>query len=680
MPRRNQHKKTTNKRHRKGSFGGRDDSHGAATATNNNNSSKYEAAQATSLEEDLRLQRIRQQERQKLREMEQDEKMEKDRDEDCDNNCNHDVGYEQPQTMLLFGNDDGTMAMDIAGAAITKTRHLIIKGTVLPASTAPLRRTVNPGSNAGTNANGSGNDEYGYHKSFSSLSSPLPPSVVSLPPSFLLRHIEQTSPLLAMHKRNTLRKLWPVQHHLESMVVQPRAASLYCKTKWPQYTSLESSSSSLSSYNNSELKCSWDLSCKHRLHPSARTFDVAMLDTHTHTHTHDYQSSSECASSLSSSTPTIATIFQDGWGLLRQQSQHKINTIKAPPAYAIRMHESSKTCGMIVRSVPNSSNRHMSPYSFRWYPLPHATSYVEAHLPRPVTDFCFGKEIALFSCPRYSGRSNNNSESLNPLFMPLVEAGGIESNSTTNNYYSSDVRTINVRNFPQSDALRIEMMCQEQEKLLGFGHRNGQVSILDLRATGTVCSILQCEDKTSGQSLGSVSDLGFIPTTGCFGQQHQILVKRSFGSCQLHDLRKSTSKLPLSSDASYHTSTTVVCNMTVPANEINPMLSANCNGFFVDPNSYQTMMSPYIANPSGDARLGVWSLDTGVMVGSRLLQKKNKEGFVAAADREAERNSSLHVELCSKTTPLVSSEQQQRHKGDHDGIDASSSSCSFGVW
>lgn len=127
--------------------------------------------------------------------------------------------------------------------------------------------------------------------------------------------------------------------------------------------------------------------------------------------------------------------------------------------------------------------------------------------------------------------------------------------------------------------------------------------------------------------------------------------------------------------------TTVVRNMTVPKDEINPMLSANCNGFFVDPNSCQTMMSPYIANPSGDARLGVWSLDTGVMVGSRLLQKKNKEGFAAAAaDREAEQNSSLHVELCSKTTPLVSSKEQQRRKGDDDGINYSSSSCSFGVW
>eukprot|EP00536_Pseudo-nitzschia_multiseries_P009092 jgi/Psemu1/199925/e_gw1.247.47.1 len=616
MPRRN-HRKKANKRHRKGSIGDSD------RDGNTKNEAQFLSTASTSLEEDLRQQRIRQQGRQKRREMEEKEEknerdhggMDLDEDEDCNN---HDV--------------DG-------------------------------RRRGNGNDNTDTDTD-----------TKASIPSSLPVSAIRLPSSFLLRHVEQTSPLLSMHKRNYLRKLWIAQYHLETMTIQPRAASLYSKTKWPQHT-LE---------YNSDLKCYWDLSCKHRLHPSARTFDLAMLD--------------DAGFNGSSSAPTIATIFQDGWGLLRQESRHKINTIKAPPAYAIRMHESSRTCGMIVRPATtnrnsnsntnrNNTNRphhhrhhmYMSPYAFRWYPLPHATSYVEAQLPRPVTDFCFGNEIALFSCPRYSSLS---SESLNPLFLPLVEAGG--ATGTTNTYTNSPVRSINVRNFPQSDALRIEMMCKHQEKLLGFGHRNGQVSILDLRATGTVCSILQCEDKTPGQTLGSVSDLAFRSEGSGFGgghrhqHQHQVLVKRSFGSCQLHDLRKSSTSSPGDSNSRHHTSTTVVHNMVVPPNEINATLSANCNGFFLDPNSKRTMMSPYIANPSGDARLGAWSLDTGLMVGSRLLmKKKNSNSLNGRAEHE---HDSLYVEVCSQTTPMVVSNSNSNHHQPSDTNFDVPSSSSFGVW
>jgi len=447
---------------------------------------------------------------------------------------------------------------------------LVLKGKVSPASTTPILKAGDKGTT----------------KHCSS-------SIIRLPPSFLLRHIEQTSSTLSIHKRNSLRKLWSTQHHLESMTVLPRAASLYGKTKWPQHHTFE---------HNTDLRCSWDLSCKRWLHPSARTFDVATLNCEP--------------------TPTIATIFQDGWGLLRQKSQHKINTIKAPSAYAIRMHEKSSACGMIAKQAGN--NHSPLPYSFRWYPLPHATSYVEAKLPRPAIDFCFGTDSALFACPRYSTLS---SESLNPMFLPLIE--GLDSR-----YFNTAFRTLNVRNFPQSDAMRIEMMCEGQEKLVGFGHRNGQISVLDLRASTSVCSILQYEASEAGKQklLGCVSDLKFFSSV----DNTMVLVKRSFGSCQLHDLRKSSSTNNHSSNN--HNSTTVVHNMEVPSNELHPTLTANCNGFAIDPNYQQTMVSPYISRPSGDARLGVWSLSTGQMVGSRrLLSNHDREGTI------------LHAELCSKT-------------------------------
>jgi hypothetical protein len=102
-----------------------------------------------------------------------------------------------------------------------------------------------------------------------------------------------------------------------------------------------------------------------------------------------------------------------------------------------------------------------------------------------------------------------------------------------------------------------------------------------------------------------------------------------------------------------------VHNLCVPPSEIHP-LTRNCNGFAVDPNGQQTMVSPYISSPSGDARLGIWSLETGHMVGSRLLMANHY------GDRE---DTILHVEMCSRTVPSL-----QPNNG------TKTDDSSFGVW
>ena len=607
--------------------------------------------QPLSLEEDLRRQRIRQQERQKLED--ERDKTNDDNDDDDETDDNHDVGFVMP------------LQSSTSTSILTTRSQLIL------------------------NNNGE--------------------TMIRLPSSsFLLSHILQSDPMLSIQKRNTLRQLWPTQYHFENMRINPKAAALYCKKKWLMKHTLP---------DNSTM-CSWDLSCKYRLHTSARTFDVAMLsntntDTNTDTNTSINTTNATATNSLSNTQqphlPTVATIFHDGWGLFHHKKSHhdhRIQTIQSPPVHAIRIHENSGLCGTIVRnynsSSSNNNNNNNNSYLFRWYKLPYATSYVEADLQHPVTDFCFGNEIAIFSCPRY--RNGNN---LNPLFLPLVEAGG--DYNSNNNYISSTVRTINVQNFPQSDALRVEMMCKEQEKIVAFGHRNGQVSILDLRVSGTVCSILQYEESSEKSiihnndntdsgggggvarvSLGCVSDLGFLTR---YQSGHQVIVKRSFGSCQLHDLRKSSSSMSSSSsstaamNSSNNTSTSIVRNMTVPSNEINPTLSANCNGFAVDNtnndhNQTTTMISPYI-NSNSDACLGVFSLSTGLLVGSRVLQKRTHE------------DDTLYAEVCQRTTPSPSSPSPStmynnlsstRNNGDDDDDKKSSvntskgASSSFGVW
>ena len=264
------------------------------------------------------------------------------------------------------------------------------------------------------------------------------------------------------------------------------------------------------------------------------------------------------------------------------------------PIHAIRMHEKSSKCGTIVKR--KNSNKI---YKFQLYPLPHATTYMEADLHTPVNDFCFGTDLALFAGPRFKGGSP-----LSPLFLPLDRPSG-------------DVRILNVRDFPQSDALRVEVAC-EHEKYVAFAHRNGHVSLLDLRQSQICCGILM-----HGKELGSATDLAFLSSST---STTHLLVKRSFGSTQFHDIRKLSKS-----------STSVIYDLKVPCSQLHKTLSANCNGLAVDPMTQQNLVAPYL-NQQYEPCLGIWSMRTGDMVGHKILAKNPEKDVI-------------FTELCQRTTP-----------------------------
>lgn len=261
------------------------------------------------------------------------------------------------------------------------------------------------------------------------------------------------------------------------------------------------------------------------------------------------------------------------------------------------------------------SNDRYSLYKFQCYPLPDATSYFDVMLQEPVTDFSFGTDLVLFACPRYFGRTT-----LNPIFLTLEDGR------------EGCLRSLNVENFPQSDALRVEMSCHK-EKYVAFGHRNGQVSLLDLRQS-MCCSILQYSMGVSSSSplLGSATDLQFL-------SNQRLLVKRSFGSVQLHDLRQVSSSSTSNHHHSSKKSLSVVQNFDVPSNILSTA-SATCNGLAVDPSCQQTLMTPYI-NSDREPCLGFWSLKSGVFVGNKVLAKNREQD-------------TFFVELCQTTTASFS--------------------------
>lgn len=268
---------------------------------------------------------------------------------------------------------------------------------------------------------------------------------------------------------------------------------------------------------------------------------------------------------------------------------------------------------MIVRDNSSSTS-----YKFHFYSLPHAVNYLEAGLQIPVHDFCFGTDLAVFACPIFGGQGRKTP--LTPLFLPLDHRGAL--------------RSLNVQNFPQSDALRVEMSC-EREKYLAFAHRNGQVSFIDLRQSHTNCSIINSEIPTA--ELGSATELKFLLN------QRQLLVKRSFGACQIHDLRK-LSPCPTSLIRTFRP------NIDVPLSEstsLHKMLSANCNGFLVDPNTQQTLISPFV-NGLQQPCLGVWNMVSGDMVGAKVLEDN--------PDRDT-----FFVELSPTVTPAFDNKGRTRY-------------------
>lgn len=520
--------------------------------------------QPPSLEEDLRRQRLRQQKREKV--LHDREAL----DEDASDTVRDD------KSDLPLGISDAVYAEQ----RITSGGHLTLK----EASSALLREKDDS---------------------------------IRLPSSLVLGYALEATPIWTSSQRGRIRQLFQSRYLMDTMAVNSRASALYGgrKLKWVDHTLPDG------------LHCSWDLTCKYHLHPSARTMDVAMMGTDTR--------------------PTVATVVQGGWAVFRPPT--RTNTMRDAPVQAIRLHGPSGLCGTVLRPT----NRHHLTYQFKIFNLARGVFQFGTNLDLPIHDFCFGHDLVLFSCPRY----HSGSEIL-PLFLPLQTSAGIDADG-------GSIRKLNVRNFPQSDALRVEMACDHGNKFVAFGHRNGQTSLLDLR-TSNVCTVIQYDGPgkggpTAGVPLGSVSDLGFLPAR----PSTHMLVKRSFGNVQLHDLRKSTSAPSIRSSSSatssmtrnglssVQSSTTVIQNMAVPTEELNSTLSANCNGFATDPCGGQTLLSPYV-NKSHDACLGIWSLGTGLMIGSRVLLPNSPDRQTA------------YVELCQNRVPAFSSSTRGNDKGDSD--------------
>ena len=117
--------------------------------------------------------------------------------------------------------------------------------------------------------------------------------------SLLLQSWHEQSPVLTPSHRCRIRRVWHSKFLLENMNIYPRASTLYSrKLKWLDHALPDGTHSS------------WDMTCKHHLHPSARTLDVAL--------------------NAGDSLPTIATAIQGGWGLFQppRGREDRVHTLR----------------------------------------------------------------------------------------------------------------------------------------------------------------------------------------------------------------------------------------------------------------------------------------------------------------------------------------------------------------
>ena len=403
---------------------------------------------------------------------------------------------------------------------------------------------------------------------------------------------------------------------------------------------------------------------------------------------------------------------------------------KREPVHSVRLYSpsssSSNSLGYVGTLTQFGPQRgyNSSSQKLKLYDLQHGQPFWNETLPLPMNDFCFGQDLVLFA-PSLSSSPPSNNDRLTPLFLAFRnEGGGHGDPSSTNNFHpnytSSSLRTLPVDNFPQSDAIRVEIHCSE--KLVSFGHRNGQVSLIDLRQSTTCCgrTDIPRDQQNPSSTIGSATDIILRPS------QHQLVVKHAFGRCQVHDLRRlsststqdsATARQPLQnrfggnrrrrgrgnnnevsikdfSPHHYSSDSSLLFHLSVPERyNCHPNRSSRANGLAMldqassTPCHSQVVIAPFV-NTSNESCLGYWSLRNGMFLGQKPLHSSvrgSTQGSNSNSSNRTEDDCVVFTELCQTVTPAYYFNEERSNskpprRQNHPHSSSSTTSSGLGVW
>ena len=196
--------------------------------------------------------------------------------------------------------------------------------------------------------------------------------------------------------------------------------------------------------------------------------------------------------------------------------------------------------------------------------------------------------------------------------------------------------------FPKyrSEALSIQYLGDQ----LLCGHRDGSVSLHDRRGSlGYQVSTPAITANGSSTSIYTLRD------------GNSVVVKGSFGSCRVLDVRK------LQNSNSGSSSTATLRNLCIPTSLVHKTKSTRCTGVAIDPTE-SIVISPYAGQNS--VSFALWCMKSGTFLRSIDLGMKDNDTQLPP-----------FCELSSKTTPGVSIKQSRGSTGPQIAIESN-----FGIW
>ena len=194
---------------------------------------------------------------------------------------------------------------------------------------------------------------------------------------------------------------------------------------------------------------------------------------------------------------------------------------------------------------------------------------------------------------------------------------------STGSYFSID-------NWTHSEPLCLQFRKNNNNQLL-FGHRDGGISMIDTRTNGAVFAT---SSSTPDNSFGSATAIQPLQAADL------VVVKGSFGSCRVFDLRQQSTLFELS----------------IPDDMVHQTKSVRCTGLAVDPTE-SVAIAPF-AGPNGCISFGIWDINSGELLRTLNLGSSNAGTGISAFCELSSVVTSGYEMLCKKDsdTPEIFSE------------------------
>mmetsp|Transcript_29396 Transcript_29396/g.53934 ORF Transcript_29396/g.53934 Transcript_29396/m.53934 type:complete len:273 (+) Transcript_29396:231-1049(+) len=211
-------------------------------------------------------------------------------------------------------------------------------------------------------------------------------------------------------------------------------------------------------------------------------------------------------------------------------------------------------------------------------------------------------------------------------------------------------------NFSSSESLCLQFRKNNDTNHVLFGHRDGCVSMIDTRSSGDAAF-------ATGMSLPAVSFGSATSIQPLQRDDNLVLVKGSFGSCRVIDLRR----LSNTNDVSSRYQQSTLLELSIPDSMVHQTKSVKCTGLAIDPTE-NIAVAPFAgagADDSIDIKFAIWDIGTGALLRTLDLNRMDKHT-----------SSSAFCELSSAITPGY----EMMCKNDSDAPIITSEGSSFGLW